>query len=93
MLEHAAAQGSGARVSGGFVVVIPAARYEVASAVVENAIVAGAPGSVTLVDWRFRWVDKQLGGGEDASKPSTLFFDGEELAHGVLKSFRAWSQW
>lgn len=64
MLEHAAAECSGARVAGGFVVVIPAACFEVASAVVEHAIVAGAPGAVTLVDWRFRRVDKQLGVGK-----------------------------
>lgn len=64
MVKHAAAQGAGARVSGGFVVVMPAARFEVASAVVENAIIAGAPGAVTLVDRRLRRVDEQLGVGK-----------------------------
>ena len=43
---------------------IAAARLKVASAVVENAIFTGAPGAVTLVDWRFRRVDKQLGVGK-----------------------------
>lgn len=60
MLKHAAAEGAGARVSGGFVVVMPAARLKVASAVVGNAIIAGAPGAVTLVDRWSRRGDKQL---------------------------------
>ena len=60
MLEHAAAEGAGARVSGGFVVVIPAACFEVAAAVVEHAVVAGVASSVACIDRMFRWVDEEF---------------------------------
>ena len=60
MLEHAAEECAGARVSGGFVVVIPAACFEVAAAVVEHAVIAGASCTVAFVDRRFRWVDEEV---------------------------------